>query len=112
MFKQIATIISFIAFSANVSAFEIDWNDVGAKAKQFAAAAGTKVAVVSCSTSEDLSITRDVAAAEAAVYSEATKVVPPALGGKEISTKAHIATGIKFATGGASAVLSVGCLVK
>lgn len=119
MFKQIATIIAFIAFSANVSAFEFNVKDLIEKATPIAsqlatvaANAATASAKVSCEVSQTMATKRDMAEAEYMVYSESAKIIPAALGKNEIQTKANIAISQKYAAGASAAVLSAGCLIK
>jgi hypothetical protein len=119
MFKQIAIAMAFIASAQSAMAIEINWKDIAEKAtpivQRFAAkaeSAANTAAKVSCSTSEDMAITKAKAEAEYAVYSASAKVIPAALGGNEIATKANIAIAKQYAAGASSAVLSVGCIMK
>jgi ABC-type transporter MlaC component len=108
MFKQIATIIAFIAFSANVSAFELNVKDLIENATPMA----SQLAKVSCEVSQSMATKRDIAEAKYMVYSDAAKIIPAALGKNEIQTKANIAISQKYAAGASAAVLSAGCLIK
>ena len=105
MKKFVAVVLMSVAF--NASAFEIKWNDV----KEFAVASTKQAAKVSCAASDSLAAHKEMASMKASAFAEVEKVVPAALGGKEISAQKTAQQGIAIVTGTTSVVLSAGCLL-